>query len=132
MKAGLAIAVWLCAVAALSADEMDLFDQPHLSMSGTGDVNAKPDMATITVGVVTEADSASAALDQNNARMEKLFDNLKERGIAEKDLQTTNFSVSPKYQHHPPRQRSAQDRGVYRHQRGSHQSSATLIAGTRP
>jgi uncharacterized protein YggE len=101
MKPALWIAIWLCAASGLQADEKDIFDQPHLTVTGTGEVDAKPDMATITVGVVTEAESASAALEANTERMKKLFDDLQERGIAEKDMQTANFNVSPKYQHHP-------------------------------
>jgi uncharacterized protein YggE len=93
--------LWVCTAGALRGEENGILDQPHITVSGAGEVDAKPDMATISVGVVTEAESASAALDQNNERMQKLFDKLKERDISERDMQTANFNVSPKYQHHP-------------------------------
>jgi hypothetical protein len=101
MKAALLAVIWICTPTALLAGENNLFDQPHITVVGTGDVDARPDMATITVGVVTEAESASAALEENNGRMKELFEILKDRGVSEKDLQTANFNVSPKYQHHP-------------------------------
>jgi uncharacterized protein YggE len=70
---------------------------PSITVVGAGTVTAKPDMAQIQVGVVTEAPSASEALKQNNSAMENLFRVLKAKGIADKDLQTSNFSVSPQY-----------------------------------
>ncbi len=101
MKTLSAIAFWLCAVGIAAADEKGIFDQPHITVVGTGEVDARPDMATITVGVVTEGETASAALEENTERMKKLFEQLQNSGIAEKDMQTANFNVSPKYQHHP-------------------------------
>ena len=101
MKTILLLCLCWCGAAALQAEETDVFDQSHITVTGMGEIDAKPDMATITVGVVTEAESASAALEENNERMKKLFEILKDRGVAEKDLQTANFNVSPKYQHHP-------------------------------
>jgi uncharacterized protein YggE len=101
MKALSFIAIWLYTSGALLADEKSLFDQPHITVIGAGEVNARPEMATITVGVITEAESAAEALETNTERMKKLFDDLRQSGIDEKDMQTANFNVSPKYQHHP-------------------------------
>jgi uncharacterized protein YggE len=47
--------------------------------------------------VVTEGDSASEALKKNSQGMEGLMQSLAGQGIAEKDIQTTNVSVSPRY-----------------------------------
>ena len=70
---------------------------PSITVVGTGKVSAMPDMAEINVGVVTQAKSASGALDANSQAMQDLFASLKEQGIAEKDMQTSQFSVSPMY-----------------------------------
>lgn len=70
-----------------------------VAVSGTGMVKAKPDMARISTGVVSEGESAKEALDKNNAAMSKVTEELKTQGVAAKDIQTMNFSVHPKYQH---------------------------------
>lgn len=70
-----------------------------LSLSATGSVNVRPDTAHITVGVVSEAESARSAMDDNNAAMADVIAALKEKDIAGKDVQTTNFAVHPRYQH---------------------------------
>ncbi len=48
-------------------------------------------------GVVRDAETASEALSANSAAMTEVLAALKEQGIAEKDLQTTDFSIQPKY-----------------------------------
>jgi uncharacterized protein YggE len=74
---------------------------PSLTVVGSGKVSVKPDMAQIQVGVVTEAVSAARALKDNNEAMARLFATLDGRGIARKDVQTSNFSVTPQYKRGP-------------------------------
>lgn len=80
-------------------------DNPHvvpsLTVVGAGKVSAKPDMAQITLGVVTDAPQAAKALADNNEAMTKLFSSLDGLGIARKDVQTSNFSVVPQYRRGP-------------------------------
>lgn len=71
----------------------------HVTVSAEGRVSARPDMARISTGVVSEADTASAALRANSATMEKLLSSLKAAGIAAADIQTSQFNVSPRYVH---------------------------------
>ncbi len=71
----------------------------EIHMQGTGEVTAGPDMAHITSGVTTQAETAREALDANNAAMSNLVDVLTEAGIAERDIQTSNFTVQPQYVH---------------------------------
>jgi uncharacterized protein YggE len=68
-----------------------------LTVSGTGEVRAAPDQAQLSTGVVAQAPSAAAALAANARAMNRVFDTLKRAGIAEKNIQTSNFSVSPQY-----------------------------------
>jgi len=70
---------------------------PTMSLQGTATINAEPDMATVTTGVVTDADTARAALDDNNNAMAALLDLIKSAGVADKDMQTSDFSVQPQY-----------------------------------
>jgi hypothetical protein len=74
---------------------------PSLTVVGSGTVSARPDMAQIQVGVVTEAPSAAKALKDNNDALARLFATLDGRGIARKDVQTSTFSVIPQYKRGP-------------------------------
>lgn len=79
-----------------------------ISLNGHGEVKAKPDMAVVNVGVMSQAKTAREALTENTAAMQKIFAALKAAGIEDKDIQTSNFNVNPRYQYdqnnaQPPR-----------------------------
>jgi uncharacterized protein YggE len=48
--------------------------------------------------VTTVAETAGAALDENGAAMRKVFEALTQRGIAERDRQTTTLNLYPVYE----------------------------------
>jgi len=68
-----------------------------ISLSGHGEVRATPDLAYVTSGVVTQGATAAEALAANTKAMTDLFAALKESGIEDRDVQTSNFSVQPRY-----------------------------------
>ena len=68
-----------------------------LSISAEASVNSEPDIAFITAGVQTEAPTASAAMAQNAQRMTGVFNALEAAGVDDKDMQTSNFSLQPRY-----------------------------------
>ena len=70
-----------------------------LSINGSGTVTLKPDIAYINIGVQTEGKSAKEAVASNNQQSQKLFDALTSAGIAEKDIQTSNFSIYPRQEY---------------------------------
>ncbi len=72
---------------------------PSITVTGTGEVLLKPDLARVDIGVVTQFESASAGVRRNNEAVEKLLGALDEYGIAESDIQTSNFSVAPQYEY---------------------------------
>lgn len=69
----------------------------QISVTGTGAAAAKPDIATVTAGVTSEAETAAQALSQNSAAMRAVLDALKQLGLADRDVQTSNFSIQPQY-----------------------------------
>jgi uncharacterized protein YggE len=71
----------------------------RLEVSATGDATRVPDVAVISAGVVTRAATATAALQQNAARMERVRAALKRAGIADRDIQTSNISLNPEYRY---------------------------------
>ena len=73
------------------------FAATTLGLSAYGETKAPPDMATIDLGVDTTAVTAAEAMRANAARMAKVVEALKAAGIAERDLQTADLSLSPQY-----------------------------------
>ena len=71
----------------------------QLDVNATGKVSRIPDVAIISAGVVTRAQTASAAIQQNATRMERVLAALKEAGIAERDIQTSSISLNPEYRY---------------------------------
>jgi len=72
-------------------------DPRTISMTGHGEIRSLPDMAQVTAGVTTTAPTAAQALATNSARMKSVFAALEKLGVAQKNIQTSNFFVSPQY-----------------------------------
>ncbi len=70
---------------------------PRIIVTGQGEAAIAPDMAVLTLGVMRQADTARAALDAANAAMAEVTAAMKAEGVADRDLQTSNFSISPVY-----------------------------------
>jgi len=66
-----------------------------LSVYAEGVSEAAPDMATITVGVLTSGRTAGAAQADNSQQMQRLSDSLRALGVADRDIQTASLTVSP-------------------------------------
>jgi hypothetical protein len=60
---------------------------------GEGTVSIQPDRAQAIVGVETTGDTVREATQESSAIMEALLIALREQGVAEKDIQTSGFSV---------------------------------------
>ena len=71
---------------------------PTLNVNGSAQVTLSPDIAYISVGVHTENADANAAVSGNAAQAQKIVDGLKAAGVAEKDIRTSNFSITPQQQ----------------------------------
>jgi uncharacterized protein YggE len=70
-------------------------DGHTISTRGVGKADGTPDTLTVMIGVSTQASSAKAALDANNAKASALIDLLRRNGVAAKDLQTSQLSINP-------------------------------------
>lgn len=82
---------------------------PRITVTGEGEVSVAPDMAIIGLTVLREADTARNALNANSAAMKEVIAALKEAGIADRDLQTSQFSIQPRYSQ-PPRDKPQEPR----------------------
>lgn len=68
-------------------------------VSGTGKASAAPDLAVVSLGVEAEADTAAEARASAAAAMTSVIEALKDAGVADADIQTRHFNISPRYQH---------------------------------
>ena len=68
-----------------------------ISVTGEGKVEIAPDMATLNLGVTTEADSAAAALKANSDGIAGALSRLKAAGIEDRDIQTSGLTLNPRY-----------------------------------
>ena len=69
----------------------------RITVTGSGAVEVVPDMATIQLGVANDARSAREAIENNSVAMAAVLERLTSAAIEARDIQTSNFSVSPRY-----------------------------------
>jgi uncharacterized protein len=77
--------------------------QPRtMSVSGSADVRAVPDVGMVQLGVTSRASNAQTAMAKNNALTAQVVAALKQLGIPDTDLQTSSINLSPIYNNPPP------------------------------
>jgi uncharacterized protein YggE len=67
------------------------------SVSGEGKEVVVPNIAEIRIGIISEGKDLAGLQKENSEKMNRIISFLKEKGIDEKDVQTENYLVSPKY-----------------------------------
>ena len=72
-----------------------------ISVSGQGVAAAAPDIASLSLGVSTLAETARQARDDAAAGMTDLIASLTDNGIAEEDYHTSQFSIDPEVDYRP-------------------------------
>lgn len=68
-----------------------------ISVSGTGEARAEPDIATLTLGVETRAETVAAARADAARAADAVIAALRDGGVAEADIRTTYFSIGAVY-----------------------------------
>jgi hypothetical protein len=71
----------------------------RLDVSATGEVSRIPNLAIISAGVQTLQPTATAAIEDNATRMERVRAALKRAGIADRDVQTSSINLNPEYRY---------------------------------
>jgi len=71
----------------------------NISVTGKGEIFAKPDIATFSFSVTAEEVDATTAQQKGAEAVNKVMEFLKEKGIEEKDIKTSNYSLQPKYEY---------------------------------
>lgn len=70
-----------------------------ITVSGIGEVYTKPDLAIVNFSVVNEASTVDKATLENTDKMNNVIKAIKNLGIKEEDLKTTNFNIYPRYEY---------------------------------
>lgn len=98
------LALGALAVLTVLAQSAAAQDEPprRIVVTGTGEATARPDIAVISAGVVVQGGTASAALADNVRAMNAVLQQLRTSGLADADVQTSEFSVTPLYERQPP------------------------------
>ncbi len=68
-----------------------------VTVTGNGVATARPDIAHLTAGVVTQDTSAGAALTANNSAMERVLAAVRALGVRAEDIRTVGLRVTPQY-----------------------------------
>lgn len=69
----------------------------NISVTATGKVNVSPDIATFTAGYTTKKKDLASVQKDLKTKSNAIVAALKEMGVAEKDIQTADFSIHPAY-----------------------------------
>lgn len=93
----LVCALFLMSCSAAFAAPQQETPRPTLSVDGQGTGTAAPDMATVTIGVTTQGKDAAKAQNDNAWVSNQIQAAVRSLGIAEKDIQTRNYSFYPNY-----------------------------------
>ena len=68
---------------------------PTVSVTGSGEMDVEPDMATVNLGINVTKSTAEEAMTVTSQTVEQIKGKLLALGINEEDMQTTNFYISP-------------------------------------
>lgn len=100
MKTILTLCAGLLLMSASTARAQSCCNAPQagqISVSATGQSYRVPDTATVSAGVVTQAATAGEAMAANSRQMNATFNALLQAGIAQRNIQTSQLSLQPRY-----------------------------------
>jgi len=115
--------------------EQEIEANREITVTGTGEVTSRPDIALLTLGVNTGLQqTAEAALSELAREFEAVVAAVKAQGVAEEDIKTTNLSINPRYNFADGRQTLAgfeASESIRVKVRELHRAGETLSAATR-
>mgnify|MGYP000527661624 CR=1 FL=1 len=94
---------------------------PVVELSVTETVKARPDLATVSAGVTSQAPTAVAATQKTATAMDAVVQRIRSLGIAPDDIQTTGIELGAQYDYDQARQRQ-----VFRGYQASNRVSVVL------
>ncbi len=74
---------------------------PQIRVTGEGVATLPPDMALLSLAVTRDAPTAAQALEETSSAMRDVLAAMRKAGIEERDLQTEQFAIHPRYRDEP-------------------------------
>jgi uncharacterized protein YggE len=106
VRLSVVVALVLLSVFLLSKTLTELFTLPNavdpfrnntISVNGTGEITATPDIAQFSFSVIEDANDVATAQQTVAKKMQAVYDALTKLGVDKKDIKTESFDVQPKY-----------------------------------
>jgi uncharacterized protein YggE len=97
LLSGLAVLAAIVCVTNAQAQQPPSAPEGRVVVIGEGSVSVAPDYAEINGGVTTRGKSVKEASDANSKLMAAITSALVDSGVAQKDIQTSRFSIQPLY-----------------------------------
>jgi uncharacterized protein YggE len=95
----------ILALAALPMFAQQPCDVHSITVTGVGTAKVAPDRVSFTVGVFTNSPTVSGSFKANNEKTQRVVAALKQRGVKDTEIQTSNFSIGTAYDSEPERKR---------------------------
>jgi len=76
----------------------EVYPQSTISVSGTGEAYAIPDIAAFNFSVVETGDMVKQAQEKADAKINKALAAVREAGVEDRDIKTIGYNVYPKYE----------------------------------
>ncbi len=95
----------VAALAILALSKYDADDKNTISVSGNSQIMVSPDQAAIYANVNTEANTSKEAQSKNSETSDRVIAALKQAGVKQEDIETTNYYLSKKTVWNPLTQR---------------------------
>lgn len=73
------------------------FEKGRMRLNGLGVLKVEPDIAIVTLGVITEDKNLEKAQKENAIRTNRVIEGLKDIGINEEDISTLSYNIEPQY-----------------------------------
>lgn len=74
---------------------------PVLSVQANGEARVAPDEATVRLGVLAQAPTARAAMEEANRSANAILDAIRKLGVKAEDIQTSELNLNPLYSNQP-------------------------------
>ncbi len=68
-----------------------------ITVTGEGVVTSAPDLATVSLGVTTQGDTAAAAMAANTDALTAVLERVKAAGVEDRDIQTSTLNLNPNW-----------------------------------
>ena len=95
---GAAVAFLVLASACFETSVDETGPEPRsISVSGTGEVQAEPDIATVSTGVEVQADTVAEARAGAADAADAVIAALRANGVEDSDIRTVDFAIHPRY-----------------------------------